>query len=125
MNARVYAVSLWAPDLPVALRFYRDVIGLLPILHHGDRLHFDLNGTYLAVLPGKQEVFPAHPDIRFPLVAIALDDFEAALARLSAEGVDLPWGIEQGQGMRWAMCHDPAGNLIELVDQSSQAGRAG
>jgi hypothetical protein len=30
--------------------------------------------------------------------------------------VDLPWGIERDEHSRWAMFHDPAGNLIELVE---------
>jgi hypothetical protein len=29
--------------------------------------------------------------------------------------VELPWGLESNPAGRWVMFHDPAGNLIELV----------
>jgi len=29
--------------------------------------------------------------------------------------VELSWGIEQDASTRWVMFHDPAGNLLELV----------
>ena len=48
-------------------------------------------------------------------MAFAVDDLEAAIARLQAHGVELPWGIENDEVSRWVMFHDPAGNLIELV----------
>jgi hypothetical protein len=35
--------------------------------------------------------------------------------RLTDHQVALPWGVEGGAGERWVMFHDPAGNLIELV----------
>jgi len=115
-NARVFVVSLWAEDLPAALHFYRDVIGLSLLSHHKGRPHFDLGGAYLVLLQGKPPASPDTLGTRYPLVALALIDFEAALARLQAHGVELPWGIEAGEGLRWVMLHDPAGNLIEIVD---------
>ncbi|MBI1882351.1 MAG: VOC family protein, partial [Chloroflexi bacterium] len=52
---------------------------------------------------------------RFPLVAFAVEDLDQAVARLHKYHVELPWGIEEGDNSRWVMFHDPAGNLIELV----------
>jgi catechol 2,3-dioxygenase-like lactoylglutathione lyase family enzyme len=49
-------------------------------------------------------------------VAFAVDDLEAAVERLRAHGVSLPWGVEEDAGARWVMFHDPAGNLIELAE---------
>jgi len=52
---------------------------------------------------------------RFPLVAFAMDDLDAAVDRLRAHQVELPWGIEEDADSRWLMFRDPAGNLIEVV----------
>ena len=119
----VAVISLWAEDVPAAAHFYRDVIGLqlLPSQgHHGERPHFDLNGTYLTILQGKpvpaQDAEP--PD--FPLVAFAVDDLAAAVERLHAHGVKLPRGVQEGVESRWVVFRDPAGNLIEMVEFGGQ-----
>ena len=87
---------------------------LLP--HHGSRIHFDLDGSYLVISQGTPA--PAHdsPADRFPLLALAVPDLDAALQRLEAHAVLLPWGVESDLPSRWVMLSDPAGNLIELVE---------
>jgi catechol 2,3-dioxygenase-like lactoylglutathione lyase family enzyme len=116
MQPKLAVVSLWAEDVPATAHFYRDVIGLRRLAHHGDRPHFDLDGVYLVILKGRP--VPAQDSLpsRFPVVAFAVDDLDAAVDRLRAHQVDLPWGIAEDTDARWTMFHDPAGNLIELVD---------
>ena len=111
-------VSLWAEDVSAAAHFYRDVLGLPLLPHHpphGDRPHFELGGTYLTILQGKpippQDAEPPH----FPLIAFAVDDLDSAVEHLRAHGIELPWDIKEGIDSRWIAFHDPAGNLIELV----------
>jgi catechol 2,3-dioxygenase-like lactoylglutathione lyase family enzyme len=119
----IAVISLWAEDVPAAVHFYRDVVGLslLPShSHHSERPHFDLNGTYVTILQGKplpaQDAEPAC----FPLIAFAVDDLESAVERLRAHDVELPWGVEEGVGSQWAIFRDPAGNLVELVQFGGQ-----
>ncbi len=115
MTTRLAIVSLWAEDVAAAAHFYRDVIGLNLLPHHSERPHFDLGGQYLVILHGKP--MPAQnptPKI-FPLMALAVDDLDAAYARLQAHVVDAPWGIQEDGFSRWVMFQDPAGNLMELV----------
>ena len=115
MSPKLAVISLWAADVAAAAHFYRDVIGLRLIDHHGDRPHFDLGGIYLTILKG-QPLPPRDPvPARFPIVAFAVDDLDAAVERLRTRHVDLPWGVEADADSRWAMVHDPAGNLIELA----------
>lgn len=115
MNARLAVISLWAEDVPATAHFYRDVIGLRLLPQHGDRPHFDLGGIYLTILKGKPRP-PENPTPpRFPSVAFAVDDLDTAVERLRTHSVALPWGIEEDADSRWAMFHDPAGNLIELA----------
>lgn len=115
---RVAIVALWAEDVATAAHFYRDVIGLplLPHLsHHDERPHFELSGTYLTILKGKPVPTQDAEPSRFPLMAFAVDDLEPAIERLQAHHVELPWGVEESAEARWVMFHDPASNLMELV----------
>ena len=116
MSPRIYVVSLYADDLKITAHFYRDVIGLRLLPSHGDRPHFDLGGSYLVLLPGKPALAQDANRLRFPVVAFRVDSLDAALDRLEKHGVELPWGVEQNEASRWVMFHDPAGNLIELVE---------
>lgn len=119
MKPRLAVVSLWAEDVPATAHFYRDVIGLSLQHHHGGRPHFDLHGIFLTILQGRPSPAQDADPQRFPVVAFAVDNLEAALARLRAHRVELPWGVERDEHSRWAMFHDPAGNLIELVEFAS------
>jgi catechol 2,3-dioxygenase-like lactoylglutathione lyase family enzyme len=116
MDTRLAVITLWAEDVPAAAHFYRDVIGLrlLP-MPHDYRPHFDLNGVYLVILRGTPHPAENATPARFPVVAFAVDNLEAAVTQLRAQNVELPWGVEEDASSRWVMFHDPAGNLIEIA----------
>jgi catechol 2,3-dioxygenase-like lactoylglutathione lyase family enzyme len=115
MTTRLNVVAIWAEDVPTATHFYRDVIGLRLLPHHGSYPHFDLDGTYLAILKGTPHP-PENPEPeRFPIMAFAVDDLDSAIQRLDSHQIEIPWGIEGSEETRWVMFYDPAGNLIELV----------
>ncbi len=115
MLPRLAVVSLWAEDVAAAAHFYRDVIGLKLLMHDPHRPHFDLGGSYLVILKGRPVPPLDSAPARFPIVAFAVDDLDAAIEHLRAHHVDLPWGVEEDAGSRWVMFRDPAGNLIELA----------
>ena len=115
MPNKLAVVSIWAEDVPTTTHFYRDVIGLHLFEHQGGRPHFDLNGIYLTILKGQPAPAVDALPARFPLLAFAVDDLEAAVMRLQVHSVELPWGVEKDEVSSWVMFHDPAGNLIELV----------
>jgi catechol 2,3-dioxygenase-like lactoylglutathione lyase family enzyme len=116
MDVKIAVVSLWAEDVPTAAHFYRDVVGLRLASHHGGRPHFEAGGVLLVILKGRPSPAQEAEPERFPLLAFGVDDLEAAVERLRRHNVALPWGIEVDSHSRWAMFHDPAGNLIELVE---------
>ena len=115
MDLRLAVVSIFAEDVPATAHFYRDVVGLRLLPHHGERPHFDLGGIYLTIVKGRPISAQTPTSDRFPLIAFAVEDLDAAMARLRAHDVELPWGIEENTNSRWVMFHDSAGNLIELV----------
>lgn len=112
---KIAVISLWAEDIEQAVHFYRDVLKLKLISSHGDLPHFQLENGLLILLKGKQQpaqnAFPEN----FPLFALEVPDLDAAVLELKQSGVEFPWGIEERKDSRWAMFHDPAGNLLEIV----------
>lgn len=91
MNPRLAVVGLWAEDVPATARFYRDVLGLDLMPHHGGQPHFDLDGIYLTILSGKPRAAQDDDQKRFPAISLAVDDLNSALVLLHAHHVDLPW----------------------------------
>lgn len=115
MSVKLFIVSLWAEDLHQAAQFYREVIGLQPLTQHHGAPHFDLGGAMLVIQSGRPRP-PENPTPeRFPILAFAVEDLNVALEGLQAHGVELPWGVESNPALRWVMFHDPAGNLLEMV----------
>lgn len=116
MDIRIAVISLWAENVPAAVHFYRDVIGL-PFLAHfeSDRPHFDLGGAILTIVRGRPAL-PPDPEPRFPVVAFSIPDLNAAMEKLRTHRVNLPRGMESNASSRWVMFRDPEGNLIELVE---------
>ena len=120
MDKRLVVISLPTENLSRSVHFYRDVLGLTLVTHHGDRPHFDLEGCYLVLLerPAEQHVKPGED--RFPKLALAVNALDSLIERLESHKVELPWGIESDGHSRWVMFYDPGGNLIELVQISIQ-----
>lgn len=116
---RAFVFSLRAADVPAAAHFYRDVIGLRLLPHHGGRAAFDLgDGLHLVIIQGQPGPTEDVETERFPSIAFAVDDLDSAVEQLRAHAVALPWGVEENETTRWVMFHDPAGNLIELAQFS-------
>jgi catechol-2,3-dioxygenase len=119
MITQISVVALWASDVPACAQFYREVVGLYQVPSHGNIPHFRIGGTYLVLMQGQPTPAQNATPERFPLLALATDDLDGALARLKARQVELPWGVEADANARWVMFHDPGGNLVELVQSAS------
>ena len=90
MDAHLAVIRLWAKDVPAAAHFYRDVLGLKLLPHHGDdRIHFDLDGCVLAIGRGRPAL-PPDPEPRFPVVAFSVMDLGPAVENLRLHEVTLP-----------------------------------
>ncbi len=112
----VVVYSLWAQDVPATAHFYRDVIGLDLLPHHGHRPAFDLgNGSHLVIVKGQPVAVQDTERAHFPHIAFAVEDLDSAVEHLQAHGVELPRGVETNQKTRWIMFRDPAGNLVEFA----------
>ena len=119
---RLAVVSLWAENVPLAAHFYRDVVGLSLLGHHGHQPHFDLgHGLYLVIVEGRPAPAQEPGGTRFPVLAFAVHNLAEAMEHLESHNVELPWGVEAAAMGRWVKFYDPAGNLIEFVQFNRSA----
>jgi catechol 2,3-dioxygenase-like lactoylglutathione lyase family enzyme len=116
MGFKVAVVTLWAEDVPHAAHFYRDVVGLPLASHHGGMPHFNLGEAILVIAQGKPQAAQNSVPENFPLLGLSVPDFDQAVNRLRQHQVETPGGVIQGDGARWVLFHDPAGNLVELTE---------
>ena len=116
METQLSVVSIWTTDVAATELFYQEVIGLSLLRGHGGIPHFDLGGVCLVLLSGKPSPVRNSVPERFPLLAFRVENLDVVIERLIDHQVPFPWGIEQDSSARWVMVHDPAGNLIEMVE---------
>ena len=99
-----------AADVDRTARFYRDVLGLPETgIQADDWREFQAGSATLAVTP-------AHVGLEPPkvLVALAVDDVDAALEEARALGVEVLHETRETPACRNAMIADPEGNPIWL-----------
>ena len=109
--------SIRTKQLLETVQFYRDVVGLSGLVHHGHQPAFELgNGVFLVIVESQDQTAsqPAG-QVRFPVLAFAVDDLDQAVAQLKDQRVELPWGVESNPQNRWVEFYDPGGNLIEFA----------
>ncbi|MCA9293038.1 MAG: VOC family protein [Phycisphaerales bacterium] len=118
----VYETVLYAPDVPAAARFYRDVLGLLPHGAPDDAAwKFRLPSGAMLLLFDAQESseagrsVPAHGCTGQGHIAFHVKDIEAWREALRAHGVTIEHEHTWAPGGRSLYVRDPAGNSVEFV----------
>jgi catechol 2,3-dioxygenase-like lactoylglutathione lyase family enzyme len=119
--------ALYVDDLPRAVRFYREVLGL-PVLMEDPRLcALDVNGQHVLLLclrgastevtPLPGGTIPPHDGFG-PLhagFAIEPSEFEPWKRHLEANGIAIIGRMEWPLGGRSLYFHDPDGHVLELL----------
>jgi predicted enzyme related to lactoylglutathione lyase len=100
-------------DATRAIAFYRDVLGLEPVLTYPDNRGAEYefaDGTTFGLWGGGGGVIPFQPSNG---ILFAVDDFDAAVAAVKARGI--PVVMERETPFCYmAMIHDTEGNLVTL-----------
>jgi glyoxylase I family protein len=84
------------------------------------------NGAMIEIVPAEGErgvPTPKTPGLRH--IAIAVDDFDAGLARLKKQGVAFAGEPYETSGNRLVFFHDGDGNLIHLIKRAKPMPRPG
>jgi catechol 2,3-dioxygenase-like lactoylglutathione lyase family enzyme len=107
-------VSINVPDVPAALDFYTNVLGLV---QNFERPDFDFAGAWLDVGPGGQQVhllgFPT-PENKGQHFALLYEDLDSVVEGLRAHGLEVSDPVPSGPNRHQAFLTDPWGNRIEL-----------
>ena len=119
-TGNLFVVTLWAPNIPESLHFYRDVLGLDLLPHHEGQPAFTVgDGIHLAIRKGTP--VPAEDSVPFPVIAFQVTDLDQAIQHLQTHGVKMAGDVVIKPSARYIMFHDPAGNLLEIAELSNQA----
>ncbi len=108
-------VALNVLDVPAALVFYTDVLGLT---QRDDRPDFGIAGAWLNA--GDQQVHLIElppPNGMGQHFALLYEDIGAVVERLRAQGITVSDPAASSPGRRQAFLNDPWGNSIELHER--------
>ena len=110
-------IGVVCDDLEQQRTSYRDVLGLREATRGADWLQFDLGPGVTFELIGRSER-PEYDSARYQ-VGFAVDDIDAAWAKLPAAGVEaVTEVIDATSGdSRWAYFRDPEGNVFEITQR--------
>ena len=122
-------------DVDASLAFYRDHLGFREVMHPAPEFAMLARDDLRLVIVSP--VGPGHPGGGSrPLAdgtaqapggwnrfALQVDDLDAAVARLRADGVAFRSDIITGIGGRQALAQDPSGNLVELFQPTRPEAR--
>jgi catechol 2,3-dioxygenase-like lactoylglutathione lyase family enzyme len=113
-------IGVVAEDLEGQRRFYRDVLGLRELEASEEWIEFDFGSGRVLELLAKQ---PETAQYSRPGYAVGflVDDMRAAVAELTARGVEQVSGIEGGpeSTQYWCYFRDGEGNLFEIVQKTT------
>ena len=114
------SVRIFIADLPAAVKFYSDVIGLRQIVDEPDVAIFGENPVIVLEAPGR----PGHDEGlvgRFTGIAFATEDADALYAELTQAGVRTHGKpTRQYWGGIFLHADDPSGNTITFLQRPSQ-----
>jgi predicted enzyme related to lactoylglutathione lyase len=118
-------VHLLVEDWPIALEFYRDILGL-PIeqlFELEQCVTFELAGARLAIFGGGRGATRAKgPDQNAFVPTMECQDLEGTVERLQGLGVTFVAPVaDNADGYRLATLIDPEGNRIQLFEVAPRA----
>jgi catechol 2,3-dioxygenase-like lactoylglutathione lyase family enzyme len=112
--SRASIVILAVTDLPRAIEFYRDRLGLKPTGTNEDFAFFDAGGFTIALRGGRAKAEPA--DLTSVEIAFAVDHVKAAHQALRGQGVEFKREPRIITGTTWATdFRDPDGHVLSIV----------
>ncbi len=115
---QVYALRIFVQDLPAALAFYRDVMGL-PVLWEQEGTAFGLDAGISLIVETVPNDAPEEDRAlvgRFIGCSFKVDDIQDSYERLRAAGASFHGApAQQAWGGTLAHFDDPSGNVLTLV----------
>ncbi|MCP4384691.1 MAG: glyoxalase [Hyphomicrobiales bacterium] len=113
MKVKRIVADLHADDLPKAMGFYRDILGLEVVMDHGWIVTLGSPETMTVQISLACEGGSGAPT---PDLSVEVDEIEAALARVTDAGLEIEYGpVTEPWGVRRFFVRDPLGKLINIL----------
>lgn len=113
MKVRRIVANVATPDVKAAGRFYRDILGLDPLMDLG------WIATYGSAEDMRVQISfmsQGGSDTPVPDLSIEVDDLDAAFQRMKSAGVAIEYGpISEPWGVRRFFVRDPFGKLVNIL----------
>ena len=118
---RLAGVELYFDDLEGATRFYRNGLGL-PIRNRqkGHHAQFDAGASFICLERKGAENYPSADKA---VLFLQVPDLAAAISRIGREQIVRYAPSADRRGGAWAVCHDPEGHNILLLQTKSRTAR--
>lgn len=116
-------LAVYVASLPVAVRFYRDTLGLPLLFEAGGMAFFDVGGLRLMLT----EPNANDPGKRASILYFRVPAIDAAWQRLMQAGVPakeppVQVHVANGTALWLAFFEDPSGNVMALMEERRIAG---
>lgn len=114
-------LAIASPNPEKLAQWYSDHLGFhINYSYAGNYFVRAANGAMIEIIPAANslaapQVMANNKDAGFRHLAIAIDDFDAGVAHLKANGVHLVGEPFETQGNRLAFFNDADGNLVHLI----------
>lgn len=114
MTMKLDEIVIYVRDVPGAVKYYRDVLGLPITMEEDGIVELDAGGPRILLHDFAGETPPP------PLPSFYSDDIEADAAALDARGANLPPVVDEGWG-RIVRFTDPEGNRLAIEQPHEHA----
>ncbi|WGS22402.1 MULTISPECIES: VOC family protein [unclassified Bradyrhizobium] len=113
MKVKRIVANIAATDVAAAGRFYRDILGLEPLMDFGWIATYGSSETMQAQISIASEGGSGTP---VPDLSIEVDDLDEALRRVTAARIRIDYGpADEPWGVRRFFVRDPFGRLVNIL----------
>jgi catechol 2,3-dioxygenase-like lactoylglutathione lyase family enzyme len=117
MKVNRIVANVAASDVAAAKPFYRDILGLEPLMDFGWIATYGSSETMQVQISFASEGGSGTP---VPDLSIEVDDLDEALHRMQAAGIAIDYGpADEPWGVRRFFVRDPFGRLINILQHRS------
>ncbi len=111
MTVQFRHIMLMVTDIPAAVKFYNEGLGLAIKVSTPGWAELDANGTALAF----HHTSEAYPVGASPILSFHVEDIEATMARLESFGAKLEGRVREPSFGKVAAMRTPDGHLVSLL----------
>jgi predicted enzyme related to lactoylglutathione lyase len=116
MFGKLGLVMVVVRDMERSFAFYRDVLGLKPLIHQANWSQLDAGNIIIGLHPDGDEV-KVSPTTGMS-IGIYVDDMDRAVTEIRRRFGKIAIGPRQDPFGRWALVFDPDGYSIQIIEMA-------